>query len=158
MAANFDATDFGYVSILRDNADLENQTNTKVGGAACVWGYATSAMSPGYVVIHDTSADYSYTTTTSADATTIAGYMVAVMNPNNQWDFNSAAASGDKVLIVKSGRVKAVASTSISRGARVGTSTTAGQVVTTTTQDASYGRAVTAATTQGDAIYVDIPG
>jgi hypothetical protein len=113
-------------------------------------------MSPGAVVIVDTSADYSYTTTASANATTVAGFYVAKMNPGQQWDFESAAASGDKILIVKCGRVKAIASAAISRGARVGTSTTAGQVVTTTTQDASAGRAVTAATLQADYIYVDV--
>lgn len=151
------ATGFGYTSILWDNADLDNSTQTKVGGAACVWGYATSAMSPGDIVIHDTSADYSYTTTTSANQTTVAGYYVAKLNPGLQWDFQSTAASGDTVLILKSGRVKATASTSVSRGATVGTSTTAGAVVTTTTQDAAYGRAVTAASTAGDAIYIDVP-
>lgn len=157
MAANFDATDFGYVSILRDNGDLENSTNTKVGGASCVWGYATSAMSPGAIVIHDTAADFSYTTTASANSTGVAGYYVAKMNPGLQWDFNSAAVVGDTVLIVKAGRVKATASAAIVRGARVGTSTTAGSVVTTTTQDANGGKAATAATLAGDAIYVDIP-
>ena|SRR6185369_619877 len=152
-----DVTNFGYVSILIDEPDLDNTAPIKVGGASCVWGYATSAMSPGNVVIHDTSADLSYTTTTSASATTVAGFYIAKLNPGLQWDFSNAAASGDKILVLKSGRVAAIASTAISRGARVGTSTTAGQVVTTTTQDASAGRAVTAATTQGDTIYVDVP-
>ncbi len=153
-----DATDFGWVSILRDEPDVQNSTNIKVGGASCVWGYATSTMSPGNVVVTDTSADYSYATTTSADAVTVAGFVVASMNPSlgQDWDFVSTIASGSKILIVKCGRVAAVASTSITRGARVGTSTTAGAVVTTTTQDAAAGKAVTAATLAGDVIYVDV--
>lgn len=152
-----DVTNFGYVSILIDEPDLDNSAATKVGGASCVWGYATSSMNPNDVVIHDTSADLSYTTTTSASATTVAGFYIAKLNPGRQWDFSNAAASGDTILVLKAGRVKATASTSISRGARVGTSTTAGAVVTTTTQDASAGRAVTAATTAGDVIYIDCP-
>ena len=151
-----DATDFGWVSILRDEPDVQNSTNIKVGGASCIWGYATSAMAVGDVVVVDTTADYSYTTTTSANATTVAGFVVASLNPGLDWDFVSAIASGAKILIVKCGRVAATASTAISRGARVGTSTTAGAVVTTTTQDASAGRAVTAATDAGDTIYVDV--
>ena len=151
-----DATDFGWVSILRDEPDVQNSTNIKVGGASCIWGFATSTMSPGNVVIVDTGADYSYTTTTSANATTVAGFVVASMNPGQDWDFVSTIASGAKILIVKCGRVAAVASTSITRGARVGTSTTAGAVVTTTTQDASAGRAVTGASLAGDVIYVDV--
>ncbi len=150
------ATGLGYISILWDEPDVQNSTNTKVGGN-CVWGYATSAMSPGNVVIHDTSADYSYTTSASANATTVAGFYVATASPDGGWDFQSAAASGDKILVLKEGRVAATASTSITRGARVGTSTTAGAVVTTTTQDASVGKAVTAATTAGDTIYIDVP-
>ncbi len=151
-----DATGFGYVTILWDEPDVQNSTNFKVGGN-CVWGYATSAIPLGGVVIHDTAADYSYKTTTSASQTTVGGYYVAKLNPGQQWDFQSDAASGDTILVLKEGRVKTIASTSILRGARIGTSTTVGQVVTTTTQDANAGTAVTAATTQGDAIYVDVP-
>lgn len=155
----FGPTAFGDVSIMWDNPDPGNQTNTKVGGAACVFGVATTTMSPGMVVIHDSSTNYGYATTASANSTAGAGYFVASLRNGSggTWDYDSTAAIGDVVLIRKCGRVKAIASTAISRGARVGTSTTAGQVVTTTTQDASMGRAVTAATTQGDAIYVDIP-
>ncbi len=151
-----DATDFGWVSILRDEPDVQNSTNIKVGGASCIWGFATSTMSPGNIVIVDTAADFSYTTTTSANATTRAGFVVAGMNPGQDWDFVSAIAVGQKILICKGGRVAAVASTSITRGARVGTSTTAGAVVTTTTQDAAAGRAVTGASLAGDVVYVDV--
>jgi hypothetical protein len=155
----FDATDFGYVSILRDNADLDNSTNTKVGGASCIWGFATTTMNMGDAVVIDTTADFSYATTTSASATSGAGFVVAhtnVLLGPNQWDFQTAAAIGDRILIVKSGRVAATASAAIVRGARVGTSTTAGRVVTTTTQDAALGKAVSASTLAGDTIYIDV--
>lgn len=151
-----DATDFGYVSILRDEPSPGDSTNVKVGGASCVWGYATSSMNPGDIVIVDTAADYSYKTTTSASQTTVAGFVVAHLEPGMKWNFSGAIVSGDKILVVKAGRVAAKASTAISRGALVGTSTTAGYVVTTTTQDAGAGRAVTAASTLGDTIYVDV--
>lgn len=156
----FGPTAFGDVSIMWDNPERGGaQTNTKTGGAACVFGVATTVMSPGMIVIHDANTDYGYATTASANSTAGAGYFVATLRNGSggTWDYDSNAAIGDVVLIRKSGRVKAIASTAISRGARVGTSTTAGRVVTTTTQDAAMGRAVTAATLAGDAIYVDIP-
>jgi|ERR1044071_8279086 hypothetical protein len=149
-----DATDFGYVSILRDEPSPGDQTNVKVGGY-CVVGSATSAMTPGDIVIADSSADDSYKTTTSANSTAVVGYVVAgATYTTAQWDFVSTISSGEKILVLIKGVVLATASAAITRGARVGTSTTAGQVVTTTTQDASRGIALQTATTQGDRIRV----
>ena len=151
-----DATDFGYVSMLRDEPSPGDSTYVKVGGY-CVTGLATSAMTPGNVVIVDTATAGSYKTTTSANATTIAGFVVAGLGTTGasmQWDFVSTIASGQRILILVKGVVSAFASTAISIGARVGTSTTAGAVVTTTTQDASRGLALEAATTAGDRIRV----
>lgn len=150
-----DATDFGYVSMLRDEPDVSNLTYLKIGGY-CVHGLATSAMNPGDVVIVDSAADDSYKTTTSANATTVAGYVIAGLGTTlgMQWDYDSAIVSGQRILILVKGVVLATASAAITRGARVGTSTTAGQVVTTTTQDAAKGLALQTATTAGDRIRV----
>lgn len=154
-----DATDFGYVSTLRDEPDdLAAQTSVKVGGYCYSKGLASSAMNPGDIIVVDTATANSFKTTTSANATTVAGYVVAGLGTGlgagMQWDYVSAIASGQQILILLKGVVKATASTSISIGARVGTSTTAGRVVTTTTQDASKGLAISAATTAGDTVYV----
>lgn len=151
-----DATDFGYVSMLRDEPDLKNGTYLKIGGY-CVTGVSTSAMTPGNVVIVDSAADDSYKTTTSANATTIAGYVVAGLGTTGggmQWDYVTAITSGQRILILVKGVVRGFASAAITRGARVGTSTTAGAVVTTTTQDASKGLALNTATTAGDRIRI----
>lgn len=156
-----DATDFGYVSMLRDNPSPADSTTTKVGGY-CIIAKATSAMSPGNVVIIDTSAAAasstvypSVTTTASANSTAGAGFYVASYGTTPQtWDFTRTAASGDLVLVQVNGIVLATASTSISIGALVGTSTTAGQVVTTSTTNATMGRCLSTATTQGDGVYV----
>lgn len=153
---NIDATDFGYVSMLRDEPSAGDQTYVKVGGY-CVTGIATSAMTPGNVVIVDSAADDSYKTTTSASSTSVAGYVVAGLGTTGggmQWDYDSTIASGQRILILVKGVVSAFASAAITRGARVGTSTTAGAVVTTTTQDAAKGIALQTATTAGDRIRV----
>lgn len=151
---NIDATDFGYVSMLRDQP-VGDGTYVKVGGY-CVTGLAGSAMTPGDVVIVST-ADDTYATTTSANSTSVAGYVVAGLGTTGggmQWDYDSTIASGQRILILVKGVVLATASAAITRGARVGTSTTAGQVVTTTTQDASKGLALQTATLAGDRIRV----
>jgi hypothetical protein len=150
-----DATAFGYVSNLWDEPSPGDTTNIKVGGF-CIWGTATSAMTPGNIVIADSSADDSYKTTTSANSTSVVGYVVAGWGTvtGSGWDYSSTIASGQKILILIKGVVLATASAAITRGARVGTSTTAGQVVTTTTQDASKGIALNTATAQGDTIRV----
>jgi len=149
------ATAFGYVSNLWDEPlDLSAGTSEKAGGY-CIWGTASSAMTPGNVVIVDSSADLSFKTTTSANSTARPCYVIAGQSSIvNEWDYSSAIASGAKILVLIKGVVLATASAAILRGARVGTSTTAGQVVTTTTQDASAGVAMTAASAQGDQIYV----
>jgi hypothetical protein len=153
-----DATDFGYVSTLRDQPkDIVAQTAIREGGYCYGRGFATSAMTPGNVVVVDTAAANSFKTTTSAAATTAVGYVVAGLGTvmgGQQWDYSSTIASGQQILILLKGVVIGVASTSIAIGARVGTSTTAGAVVTTTTQDTAVGRAISTATTAGDAIYI----
>lgn len=154
--ANLDATDFGYVSMLRDQPVPGEQTYEKVGGY-CVHGLATSAMTPGNVVIVDSAADDSYKTTTSANSTSVAGYVVAGLGTTGggmQWDYVTTIASGQRILVLVKGVVLATASAAILRGARVGSSTTAGQVVTTTTQDAARGIALQASTLAGDRIRV----
>lgn len=154
--ANLDATDFGYVSMLRDQPVPGEQTWEKVGGT-CVTGVATSAMTPGNIVIVDSTADDSYTTTTSANSTARPLYVVAGLGTTGggmQWDYVSTIAIGQRILLLRTGVVLATASAAILRGARVGTSTTAGRVVTTTTQDAAAGVALQAATLAGDQIRV----
>lgn len=152
-----DATDFGYVSMLRDEPSPGDNTYLKIGGY-CVTGVATSTMTPGNVVIVDSSADDSYKTTTSANSTSVAGFVVAGLGAQGtagmQWDYVSSIAIGQRILILVKGVVLATASAAISRGARVGTSTTAGQVATTTTQDASKGVALQTASTAGSTIRV----
>lgn len=149
-----DATDFGYVSMLRDEPSPGDYVRYKVGGY-CVVGTATSAMNPGDAVIVDSGADDSYKTTTSANSTSRGGFVVAGIGAaGQQWDFASAIANGSKILVLVKGVVLGTASAAITRGARVGTSTTAGQVVTTTTQDASFGVALQTATTQGNQIRI----
>lgn len=149
-----DATDFGYVSMLRDEPSPGDYVRYKVGGY-CVVGTATSAMNPNDAVIVDSGADDSYKTTTSANSTAGAGYVVAsIATSGEQWDFSSAIANGSKILVLVKGVVLGTASTAITRGARVGTSTTAGRVVTTTTQDASLGIALQTATTAGNQIRI----
>lgn len=148
-----DATDFGDVSMLRDEPSPGDYVRIKEGGY-CVVGTATSAMNPGDAVVVDSGADDSYKTTTSANATSRGGFAVAGMGYGQQWDYTSAIANGSKILVRVKGVTLGRASTAITRGARVGTSTTAGQVVTTTTQDASFGVALQTATAQGDRIRI----
>jgi uncharacterized protein DUF2190 len=150
-----DATAFGYVSTLWDQPSPADSTNIKVGGY-CVWGTATSTMNPNDIVIADSAADDSYKTTTSANSTSVVGYVVAGWGSvtGGGWDYSSAIASGQKILVLVKGVVLATASAAITRGARVGTSTTAGRVVTTTTQDASKGIALQTASAAGDQIRV----
>lgn len=149
-----DATDFGDVSMLRDEPSPGDYVRIKEGGY-CVVGTATSAMNPGDAVIVDSGADDSYKTTTSASSVAKAGFVVAgIGTSGEQWDYASAIANGSKILVRVKGVVLGRASTAITRGARVGTSTTAGQVVTTTTQDASLGIALQTATVQADRIRI----
>ena len=156
-----DATDLGYISMLRDNPSPADNTTTKVGGY-CIIAVATSAMSPGDAVVIDTSAAAasatvypSVKTTTSANATTGAGFYIASFGNTPQiWDYSRTAASGDLVLVQVNGIAVGTASTSISIGALLGTSTTAGQVVTTSTTNATMGRSLSTATTQGDKVYI----
>jgi hypothetical protein len=147
-----DATDFGDVSQLRDEPDGSG-VRTKVGGY-CVIGTATSAMNPGDAVVIDTAADDSYKTTTSANATIGGGFVVAGMGNGMQWDYVSAIASGKLILIRVAGVVLATASAAITRGDRVGTSTTAGRVATTTTAGAGLGRALQQPTVAGQTFRV----
>jgi len=149
-----DATDFGDVSMLRDEPSPGDYVRIKEGGY-CVVGTATSAMNPGDCVIVDAGADDSYKTTTSASSVAKAGFVVAGLGATNkQWDYVSAIANGSLILVRVKGVTLGRASAAITRGARVGTSTTAGQVVTTTTQDASLGLALQTATAQGDRIRI----
>lgn len=148
-----DATDFGYVSIPRDEPSPGDSTNIKVGGY-CIVGTSGSTMNPGDALIVSTAADDTYLTTTSANATGIAGFVVASLPRGMQWDYDSAIASGVKILVVIKGVVRGTASAAITRGDRVGTSTTAGQVATTSTQDGRLGRALQAATAQGDRLRI----
>ena len=148
-----DATDFGDVSMLRDEPSGDAGTRTKVGGY-CVVGTATSAMNPGDAVVVDTAADDSYQTTASANATTGAGFVVAGMGNGMQWNYTAAIASGQLVLIRVLGVVLATASAAITRGDRVGTSTTAGRVATTSTAGAGFGRALQSPTVAGQTFRV----
>ncbi len=142
MPLNIDATDFGYVSMLRDEPINEDLTRVKVGGY-CVVGVAVGAMVPGNVVVVDTTVDDGYSTTTSANSTSVAGYVVAgdSVHPN-MWDYTSDIVTGQKILVLIKGVVLATTSTSVTRGALVGTSTTAGAVVTTSTANAGAGKAL----------------
>lgn len=140
-----DATDFGDVSMLRAEPSPGDYVRTKVGGY-CIVGTATSAMNPGDAVVIDTAADDSYKTTTSANATTGGGFVVAGMGTaGNQWNYTSAISSGALILVRVAGVVLATAASAVSRGDRVGTTTTAGAVGTTTTAAAGLGRALQAA-------------
>jgi hypothetical protein len=152
-----DATDFGDVSMLRDDPDPGNYVRLKTGGY-CVVGTATSAMNPGDAVVVDTGNDDSYKTTTSANATTGAGFVVASRGSGAvqgmQWDYVSAIVNGSPILVRVEGIVLATAASAVSRGDRVGTSTTAGQVQTTTTAAAGLGRALQAASGAGSTFRV----
>ncbi len=148
-----DATDFGDVSMLRDEPSGDAGVRTKVGGY-CVVGTATSAMNPGDAVIVDTAADDSYKTTASANATTAAGFVVAGMGYGQQWNYTAAIASGQLILVRIAGVVLATASAAITRGDRVGTSTTAGRVATTTTAGAGLGKALQQPTVAGQTFRV----
>lgn len=146
-----DATAFGYVTDLWDENDGTGAF-VKVGGFA-VWGTAGGAMTPGNAIVVSTAADDTYLTTTSANSVAGAGFVVAGLGTYG-WDYISAIVSGQKILVLRRGVVLATASAAITRGDRVGTSTTAGRVATTTTQDAALGRALQAATANGDQIRV----
>lgn len=151
-----DATGFGYVSMLWDEPSPADSTTTKVGGL-CVVGTATSAVSLGDIVIVDSAADDSYKTTTSANSTARAGFVVAGLNTVTAggWDFQTTSiASGSKILIGVKGVFNGTSSTTISRGSNVGTSTTAGQVATTSTQDAVIGKTLTASTGAAQSIRI----
>jgi hypothetical protein len=155
-----DITSFGYTSNLWDNLSPADNTVTKLGGY-CIPCLATTAMSPGDAVVIDTAAPASDTafpsvkTVASANSTAGVGFYYASQGTTpNQWDSTRTAASGDLVMVQVDGVVKGTASTAISAGALVGTSSTAGQVVTTSTASANLGRALSAASVQGDKIYI----
>lgn len=149
-----DATDFGDLSMLRDEPSPGDYVRVKVGGY-CVVGTATSAMNPGDAVVVDTGADDSYKTTTSANATTGGGFVVAGLGTTNkQWNYTAAIANGSLILVRVVGVVLATAASAITRGDRVGTSTTGGAVQTTTTAAGGIGRALQSATGAGSTFRV----
>lgn len=135
-----DATALGYSSTLWDEPDPASGGSTIKVGGRCVVGTLVGTANPGDVVVVDTTADDSYSTTTSANATSVAGFVVAGLN-GSQWDYVSAIVAGQKILVLVEGVVLATASAAIAtRGTLVGTSTTAGRIVTTSTANATIGR------------------
>jgi hypothetical protein len=89
-------------------------------------------------------------TTTSAGSTAVIGVAVGPVKASG----NCADGAGEKVLVCVWGRCKVKVAGAVSVGALLGTSTTAGKATTTSTAGAILGKALAAASTDGDIIPV----